>query len=270
MANGTVNLDYLRTGLGVLKPVEDLITLGDLGESAFYGVGEADGSLMPVGAFGLGSVNLKLLSELNAVIPSGIYRFDADTLNRPFDTNGVVVVYHRSSGAITQLAFRHISTGVQAFLIRWRHLNGWSDWYEIWHSGNATVDSNGFLVESSPILRLFADRIEDNGQVESAGFIRKGVGDYSIADTLGFAQQGWYIKTPQDANGNIKVYVEYEYTDGVINVQTFEPVYEQGRVTKGAPLDIPEGRWIDLRLHSEESVEDLEEAAPAEQESMGD
>lgn len=142
----------------------------------------------------------------------------------------------------------------------------------IWHGGNATVDSNGFLVESSPVIRLFSDRIEDNGQVVSAFFARNGVGDYTIKGTLGFSKEGWYIKTPQDANGNVKVFVEYGYAKGNINVRTFETLYDQGKATKGDPVDIPDGRWIDIRLHEEPYVEEEEdEVVPDdEREVMGD
>lgn len=141
----------------------------------------------------------------------------------------------------------------------------------VWTERNATVDSNGFLVESSPVIRLFSDKIEDNGQVGHAEFTRNGTGDYTITDTLGFAQEGWYVKTPQDANGNIKVFVEYEYVDGEINVRTFEPLYDQGKATNGDPVDIPDGRWIDIRLHEEPSVEvEVDEVDESDQEDEKD
>lgn len=116
------------------------------------------------------------------------------------------------------------------------------------HTGNTTVDANGFIKAASPIVKLHSDRIEKNDDF-SADFERIGTGHYVIKNTLGFAQEGWYIETPKDANGNIKVFVDFEDNDGDITVKTYEPDYSTGRATAGTPADIPKGRWIDLRLH---------------------
>ncbi len=83
---------------------------------------------------------------------------------------------------------------------------------------------------------------------------------YKIAHSLelngfvasGFAQEGWYIETPKDANGNLLVAVVYEQLEnGDISVKTYDYMLnKKGRIVADTetPLDIPENRWIDIRL----------------------
>ncbi|MES1927562.1 hypothetical protein T31B1_19682 [Salinisphaera sp. T31B1] len=66
-------------------------------------------------------------------------------------------------------------------------------------------------------------------------------------------REGWYIKTPLDTNYNPKCYVEYDqHDDGTIEIRTYEPVANGPFVAGGEPMDIPAGRWIDLRLEMPE------------------
>lgn len=119
---------------------------------------------------------------------------------------------------------------------------------------NTTVDANGFIKAASPIVQLFADHIElnDEAQQQDITFEKLGEGDYLIKDSSGFAQTGWYIETPKDANGNLLVAVVYEQlANGDISVKTYDYMLnKKGRIVADTetPLDIPETRWIDLRL----------------------
>lgn len=127
-------------------------------------------------------------------------------------------------------------------------------WYKFLHSGNTTSDSNGFVRNASPIVKLFADKIElnDEAKQQSITFEKLGVGDYLIKGSSGFAQEGWYIETPKDANGNLLVAVVYEQLEnGDISVKTYDYMLnKKGRIVADTetPLDIPENRWIDIRL----------------------
>lgn len=122
------------------------------------------------------------------------------------------------------------------------------------HTGNTTVDANGFLKNASPIIQLFADKIElnDEAQQQEITFEKLGVGDYLVKGSTGFSQDGWYIETPKDANGNLLVAVVYEQLEnGDISVKTYDYMLNnKGRIVADTetPLDIPETRWIDLRL----------------------
>ncbi|WP_216071544.1 phage tail protein [Acinetobacter haemolyticus] len=132
--------------------------------------------------------------------------------------------------------------------------NHWGNAFVVYSANNTTVDANGFIKKASPIIQLFADKIElnDEAQQQSIGFEKLGVGDYLIKGSSGFAQEGWYIETPKDANGNLLVAVVYEQLEnGDISVKTYDYMLNnKGRIVADTetPLDIPKTRWIDLRL----------------------
>ncbi|MFP0969390.1 phage tail protein [Acinetobacter baumannii] len=117
-----------------------------------------------------------------------------------------------------------------------------------------TVDANGFYKNASPIIQLFANKIElnDEAREQDITFERLGVGSYLILGTSGFAQEGWYIEQPRDANGNLFHVVEYKTLEnGDIEIKTFDYMLDKkGRIVADytSPLDIQEGRWIDIRL----------------------
>ena len=116
------------------------------------------------------------------------------------------------------------------------------------------ASSTSFIKAASPIVSLYADKIElnDEAKQQSITFEKLGVGDYLIKGSSGFAQEGWYIETPKDANGNLLVAVVYEQLEnGDISVKTYDYMLDKkGRIVADTetPLDIPENRWIDIRL----------------------
>jgi hypothetical protein len=125
-----------------------------------------------------------------------------------------------------------------------------------------TVDSNGVYKAASPIARLFADSLElnEDASKQPISFEKIDVGDYLIKDSLGFAKEGWYIEMPKDANGNVVVAVSYEQLeDGDISVKTYKKKFdiETASIVPDFdnPVDIPESRWIDIRLHQEPEPE---------------
>lgn len=131
-------------------------------------------------------------------------------------------------------------------------------WTELWHNANTTVDTNGFIKEASPIVRLFDNGTEEPADPVNAGFTRLGTGHYVLSDVDTLACKGWQVEVPQDSNGNRIVFVEttYEAQTRSLSIQCSE-VSWNGRWVAGAPKDIPEGRWVDLRFSA--TVEDLPE-----------
>ncbi|MEX2952177.1 hypothetical protein AB4K01_13375 [Serratia fonticola] len=136
-----------------------------------------------------------------------------------------------------------------------------------WTDFNTTVDANGFLKKASPIARLssnpekmsdeFLDGFTLSGLAavngEAAGVIaeRVSVGVYKVTGSLGFALEGWNIEVPQDVNGNRLCFVATEAAeDGTITVKVSKRRFDidTAAIVAGEPMDIPEGRWIDLRL----------------------
>ena len=140
--------------------------------------------------------------------------------------------------------------------LRGRNNGTWGAWTTFWGTNNTTTDGNGFIKAASPIVRLFADKIELNDEANEQDIIfeKLGVGDYLVKGSLGFAQEGWYIEMPKDANGNVLVAVVYEHlANNDISVKTYDYMLnKKGRIVPDleTPLDIPATRWIDLRLQA--------------------
>lgn len=221
-------------------------------------VGTAAGNVMEVGAFGVGGKSVFVDSlanpkggfhaylELNASDTSTAPRFQM-IIQAPWvdDSEGVQLLFGLNNS--NQVGFRTWNKTTKA----------WSTYKKIFHAGNTTVDSNGLLKAASPIVRLFSDKIEmnDEAKLQDITFEKLGVGDYLVKGSLGFAQEGWYIETPKDANGNVLVAVIYEQLDNNdISVKTYAKMFDEetGDIVANTakPRDIPTTRWIDLRLQA--------------------
>ncbi|WP_447878924.1 phage tail fiber protein, partial [Serratia fonticola] len=140
-----------------------------------------------------------------------------------------------------------------------------SPWVSFRHSGNTTVDSNGFIKAASPIVKLFGDgesELNDESQGVTTERVSEGV--YRVSGTLGFNSDGAWggssggIGLPKDVNDLPLIWVDYEVDEtGDLLIKTFHrvnstaPKFAQNVKTgykEGQPIDIPAGRWIDLRV----------------------
>ncbi|WP_272685881.1 phage tail fiber protein [Providencia sp. PROV071] len=160
-----------------------------------------------------------------------------------------------------------------AFRARNGDTNVWSSWLKFFHEGNTTKDSNGNLKAASPVVKLFADHIETNEESEGAEMEHLGVGHYLIKGVVGFNADGaWGINNgfviPQDHNGKNMVLIDYDVRpDGDIEVFVFHQQnadmperFQNKRINhfdeEGVPVyfenyepcDVPESRWIDMRV----------------------
>ena len=188
---------------------------------------------------------------------SGDYYFYDSTIvgviNPPPFSHGTVFAQrnYKDDGQLTVIGHNYFNGGI---VTRGKQNGNWSAWAKHWHTLNTTVDGNGFIKAASPVISLFADKIElnDEAQLQQITFEKLGVGDYLIKGSTGFAQEGWYIETPKDANGNLIVAVVYEQlANNDISVKTYDYMLnKKGRIVPDlkTPLDIPSTRWIDLRL----------------------
>ena len=231
----------------------------DSANAASRQVGTAVGNVMEVGAFGLGAAGvvytgvtnfsdlkakLNLKSQIFRVNGTSLIGTDSPALYlRAGDTNALIsTAYYDGT---TQLFTW--SDASSDFIVKCTFLT----------TANTQVDtSNGYIKGASPIIKLFTDRIElnDEAKLQDITLEKLGVGDYLIKGSLGFAQGGWYIETPKDANGNVLVAVVYEQlANNDISVKTYDYMLnKKGRIVPDleTPLDIPETRWIDLRLQA--------------------
>lgn len=202
--------------------------------------------------------------DFNNLLTDGTYTFNSTELTRlinpppvrSIDTSmiGVLEVMTASGNRIVQRWYNSNASAVGMYYrFRWTG-SEWVNWIKVYHSSNTTTDSNGFIKAASPIVQLFTDKIEmnDEARQQNIEFEKLGVGDYLVKGSSGFAQEGWYIETPKDANGNVLVAVVYEQLEnGDISVKTYDYMLnKKGRIVADTetPLDIPETRWIDLRL----------------------
>ncbi|MEX6162124.1 hypothetical protein AB6G16_10965 [Proteus mirabilis] len=233
------------------------------------------GTLMQVGDYGLGSIAVSIadgtdLLEFFKTAPTGFYKSGSDVANSP----------HPSAGYADYLCIKHANQSKvicysNANLTYEAYFNGtkWTGWSPNYSASNTTKDSNGNLKVASPIVKVFADHIETNEESEGATMEHLGVGHYLIKGVVGFNADGaWGINNgfviPQDHNGKNMVLIDYEVKpDGDIEVFVFHqqnadmperfqnkrikyidkdgnPVYYENY----EPCDVPESRWIDMRV----------------------
>lgn len=221
-------------------------------------VGTSAGNVMEVGAFGLGGRG-RLLSDITTLQQLKDAVGGKSQVIRT-ENNDVLQAYAPSLYLKTGDTNVVVSFGALTGDIK---LAGWTDSatdfnvkYRLLSTTNTSVDANGFIRAASPIVKLFTDKIElnDEAKLQPITFEKLGVGDYLIKGSLGFAQEGWYIEMPKDANGNVLVAVVYEQlANNDISVKAYDYMLnKKGRIVPDleTPLDIPATRWIDLRLQA--------------------
>lgn len=144
---------------------------------------------------------------------------------------------------------------VAQYAFRVKGIDGWRAWEVPYTTRNASKDSNGFLKGASPIVKVFADKVELNNDAvnQNVAYKKNGIGDYTITTQSGLSTDGWYIELPKDMNGNPKVAVTLSEVDGMISLKTYKRIFSMETFTfepdLDNPLDIPDTRWIDLRLN---------------------
>ena len=259
--------DTFRTGSAKLQANDDEIYnyLGDgtnlnkLGTAAFKNTGTQDGNMMEVGAFGWGGAGSGFIPVDGANVSSLLSELGNRTqIFAPKDQSAFFhswspALFVRVNDGYFTMSVDKSGSGIR-FMASSGYNSGTPYIYNLLTSRNTQTDPNGFIKAASPIVQLYVDKIElnDEAQRQNIEFEKLGVGNYLIKGSSGFAQEGWYIETPKDANGNVLVAVVYEQLEnGDISVKTYDYMLNnKGRIVADteAPLDIPESRRIDLRL----------------------
>jgi hypothetical protein len=217
-------------------------------------VGTAADNVMEVGAFGVGSAS-SFIGSAERIAKGGFF----------------AIAQIQSGDGSLMPAYQHtvnlpwVDTSMGAQIVIGLHGSakiGFRTWdsssisyFNLLHNANTTTDSNGFIKKASPIIKLFADKIEPNDEASEQNpvFEKLDIGHYLLKNTEGFSDDGWYIEIPKDANGNVLVAVQYQQLeDNTIEVKTFAKKFDEetGDIVPNLekPRDIPAGRWIDIRL----------------------
>ncbi|MDR9713551.1 MULTISPECIES: pyocin knob domain-containing protein [Acinetobacter calcoaceticus/baumannii complex] len=224
-------------------------------------VGTAAGNLMEVGFCGLGSTvatNFGPIDLNTAKLQTGFYSGN-NINNAPFENNndtwGYLIHQNLASAGAGSYEFQMMGTIDGRFWTRTKVAGQAQSWLKVLNSGNTTTDANGFIKAASPIVKLFADKIELNNEAaeQNITFEKLDVGHYLLKGTSGLATEGWYIETPKDANGNILFAVIYQQLENKdIEIKTFKKKFDVESASIIAdldnPVDISTGRWIDIRL----------------------
>nr|WP_237737540.1 hypothetical protein [Proteus mirabilis] len=159
----------------------------------------------------------------------------------------------------------------------------------LWGTGNTTTDPQGFIKKASPIIDINPDgTFTTNDESEGAAVTRVAQGEYLIEGVLGFnSDAGWGgvdggIEIPLDVNKQPLIWVDSEVMeDGSILVRTYHrthpnaPKFARNDIDgykDGDPIDIPDGRFISVRVQMPEQsiynvrMREMEEAQKAEEE----
>lgn len=177
------------------------------------------------------------------------------TVNKPpvVASYGFYTTYDLGSGYRLQEYQAYLSTDKW---VRWRHANGtWGEWHRDYNSGNTTVDSNKNIKQSSPVVRVFSDHLDKIHEANDLPikYTRNGVGDYTIEGTTGLRENSWQIVIPEDDHRNQLIAFTMEDDNGTIHLKTYKRTFSMETFTFGpdlkTPMDIPEGRWVDLHFN---------------------
>ncbi|HCQ9181485.1 hypothetical protein ACK4RJ_16040 [Proteus mirabilis] len=249
-----------------------------------------EGTMMLVGDYGFGGFSPTMTNnDIKTKWESSIFRQDGGSTGNLFSNHGggIHIAYSES---IRIGMFVNAFTGVlNHYTSSNNDASGAVRVYTTWSSKNTTVDSNGFIKRASPVININPDgTFTTNDESEGATVTRVAQGEYLIEGVLGFnSDAGWGgvdggIEIPLDVNKQPLIWVDSEVMeDGSILVRTYHrthpnaPKFARNDIDgykDGDPIDIPDGRFISVRVQMpEQSIYnvrmcEMEEAQKAEEE----
>ncbi|WP_244185052.1 hypothetical protein [Proteus genomosp. 6] len=247
------------------------------------------GTLMLAGDYGLGSgklVNGNRFDDFGTGLASGFYSY----VNPKQIPDGVTAYGNAISIQYDQQNWQKlIFSNYGAYFHVQRCINGSRSTVQVMTKDMWTVDSNGFYKRASPIININPDgTFTTNDESEGATVTQVAKGEYLIEGVLGFnSDAGWGgidggIEIPLDVNKQPLIWVNSEVNeDGSILVKTYHrthpnaPEFASNDIdgfNDGDPIDIPDGRFISVRVQMPEGsiynvrMREMEEAQKAEEE----
>ncbi|EMX4429189.1 phage tail protein [Salmonella enterica] len=251
-----------------------------LGSSATKNTGTTSNDVMQPGMFGLGlaygaittnSTNFSSLINDNfttkgtglcafrndAQVTSGdtpFYQYSPSLFFRTRDTFAVLN-FHFNGGPIRVFAGGISETNLIT------STNGRA----LWDTKNTAVDSNGFIKQASPVVKIFTDgKYETNDESEGVTVTRLDVGQYLIEGCKALnSDAAWGgidggFEIPTDRNKQPLIWLDYEVNaDGSVLVKTYHrehpsaPAFarnERAGLADGEPVDIPADQFVSVRV----------------------
>ncbi|EPJ3745172.1 hypothetical protein NME67_003260 [Proteus mirabilis] len=287
MNNGVVTVELSNGQKVTLDSIKKM--QGDISKKA------DDDKTIHIGDLGLGDNNavINYLKNIDAID----YKNGSISFFNRVNTNGTLPFSYgyinafngRDGTGQSQVAYE-VSTGKKINMaIRQNLNNSWGEWVYFYNTSNTTTDPQGFIKKASPIIDINPDgTFTTNDESEGATVTRVAQGEYLIEGVLGFnSDAGWGgvdggIEIPLDVNKQPLIWVDSKVMkDGSILVRTYHRTYPNSPkfarndiddYKDGDPIDIPDGRFISVRVQMPEQsiynvrMREMEEAQKAEEE----
>ncbi|MTH47262.1 phage tail fiber protein [Intestinirhabdus alba] len=245
-----------------------------LGTAAQRDVGTAIGSVMEVGAFGIGGTgSLYATNTMGEAFNylrtsgSGIYRTDEALQIQEQSLQYSPALFFGASDTYALLTVGYSSGIVSIMANADSGINSGTGYAEnvLYGTANTTVDSNGFIKKSSPIIKLFSTgEYETNAEAEGVVVTRRDEGIYHITGCTGLnSDAAWGgidggFEIPLDRNKQPLIWLDYEVNaDGSVLVKTYHrthpsaPIFarnEKDGYSDGDPIDIPRDQFVSVRV----------------------
>ncbi|MHA0943859.1 phage tail protein [Enterobacter hormaechei subsp. hoffmannii] len=257
---GAKNAADARTNLGLgTSATKNTGTMSDnVMQPGMFGLGRPDGALifnttsqddLLVGLTGYGLTVLR--NDAQIPEPWNIWNYSPTIFARTGDTYSLFSMPFESSGKVRILG-GSASTG-------WTHSR------ILYDDKNTVVDSNGFIKQASPVVKIFTDgKYETNDESEGVTVTRLDVGQYLIegcealnSDAAWGGIDGGF-EIPTDRNKQPLIWLDYEVNaDGSVLVKTYHrehpsaPAFarnERDGGGDGEPIDIPLHQFVSVRV----------------------